>query len=453
MKTDNANDSLEAALTLVRQALLPERLNTVQESVFSQCWQGASYQEIARLLGYDAIYIRGIGSRLWKQLSGVFGEKITKSNFQVIIRQCLFEQQNSTDQRFSSFPATLERTCLAASCNSDINQEDFYIQRPPIEKHCYEAIVQQGALIRIKAPKQMGKTLLMTKILTCAQKHQHHTVVFSLRLADGHVFSELDRFLQWFCAVICDQLDLSIDLEEHWKPIFGSNYNCTQFLGRTLLSQRSEPVVIALDDVDVLFEHPQIASDFLGLLRAWSEKAKHSVAQNDPWHLLKLLVIHSTEVYIPLHQHQSPFNIGLSVELPDFTSQQVMNLAALYDVSWTETDITSIMALVGGKPNLIRLSLDWVLENSTSVQEIIENATEPVGIFHEHLRQQFRHIQKYSALIPLLKEVMTNEQPVPCSALQGFQLESLGLVKFQGQAASPSCALYRRYFSVLLSNT
>ncbi|MEO0769416.1 MAG: AAA-like domain-containing protein, partial [Cyanobacteria bacterium J06649_4] len=374
MKTDNTNDSLEAALTLVRQALLPDRLNTIQESVFSQCWQGASYQEIARLLGYDAIYIRGIGSRLWKQLSGVFGEKITKSNFQAIIRQCLFSQ-SSTNLRFSS-PSTysmLEQTCLSAACKSDVNQEDFYIQRPPIEKHCYEAIVQQGALIRIKAPKQMGKTLLMTKILLCAQKHRHHTVVVSLRLADGHVFENLDRFLQWFCAVICDQLELSVDLEKNWKPIFGSNYNCTQFLGRTLLSQLSNPVVIALDDVDVLFEHPQIASDFLGLLRAWSEKAKHSVAQNDPWHLLKLLVIHSTEVYIPLHQHQSPFNVGLSVELPDFTSQQVMNLAALYGVSWTEAEVDSIMALIGGKPNLIRLSLDWVLENSTSVEEIIDN--------------------------------------------------------------------------------
>ncbi|KPQ33535.1 MAG: AAA-like domain [Phormidesmis priestleyi Ana] len=454
MKADNTHDSLETALAFVHQALFPERLNTIQESVFSQCWAGASYQEIANTLGYDAIYIRGIGSRLWKQLSGIFGEKVTKSNFQVIIRQYLFEQSTAANSHTPPLDSSseLEKVCLSASCKADTNQDEFYIQRPPIEKRCYEAIVQQGALIRIKAPKQMGKTLLMTKILLCAQRHRHHTVVVSLRLADVNIFSDLDRFLQWFCAVVCDQLNISIDLDQQWKPIFGSSYNCTQFFSRALLTQINDPVVIALDDVDVLFDHPEIASDFLGLIRAWCEKAKHSVAKSDAWHLLKLMVIHSTEVYIPLHQHQSPFNVGLSVELPDFTAEQVLSLATRYGVSWTESDVASIMALVGGKPNLVRLTLDWVLENSTPVREILDHATAPTGIFHEHLRQQFRRIQKYPDLVPLLQEVMTKDQPVSLSAVQGFQLESLGLVKLHGQNAAPSCALYRQYFDVLLRN-
>ena len=34
----------------------------------------------------------------------------------------------------------------------------FYVERPPIEADCYETILQPGALIRIKAPRQMGKT-------------------------------------------------------------------------------------------------------------------------------------------------------------------------------------------------------------------------------------------------------------------------------------------------------
>ena len=40
----------------------------------------------------------------------------------------------------------------------------FYIDRPPIESRCYETIDQPGALIRIKAPRQMGKTSLMARI-------------------------------------------------------------------------------------------------------------------------------------------------------------------------------------------------------------------------------------------------------------------------------------------------
>jgi len=450
----DGKNSLNTALTLVRQALGPDRLNTVQEAVFSQCWTGDSYQEIADMLGYDAIYIRSIGAQIWKRLSKAFGEKVTKSNFQAIIKHRLAGQKLSSTapssvrsplQEFGPCPLSIE--------TAETSQDDYYVQRPPIEKRCYEAIGQQGALIRIKAPKQMGKTLLMSKILRRAKGQNYHTVIVNLRLADGDILTTADRFFQWFCAVICDQLNISIDLEQHWKPIFGSSYNCTQFLNHSLLPKLNNPVVLALDEVDVLFEYPETATAFLGLIRAWCEKAKQSDGQNDTWHLLKLLVIHSTEVYIPLNHHQSPFNVGLSVELPDFTAEQVLALAHRYGLTWTNHEVTSLIALVGGKPNLIRLTLDWIVGASASLDEVIENAATPTGIFYEHLRQQFRLIQKYPALIPLLQQVMLSEQPVEFPAVQGFQLESLGLVKLQGQSAIPSCALYRQYFGPLLSST
>jgi hypothetical protein len=36
----------------------------------------------------------------------------------------------------------------------------FYVERPPIESDCYETIIRPGALIRVKAPRQMGKSSL-----------------------------------------------------------------------------------------------------------------------------------------------------------------------------------------------------------------------------------------------------------------------------------------------------
>jgi hypothetical protein len=41
----------------------------------------------------------------------------------------------------------------------------FYVERKGIEDRCYEAIAKPGSLIRIKAPRQMGKTSLMARIL------------------------------------------------------------------------------------------------------------------------------------------------------------------------------------------------------------------------------------------------------------------------------------------------
>lgn len=401
--------SLNRALALVHQAVEPDRLNTVQEAVFAQCWEGDSYQEIADALGYDAIYIRSIGAQIWKRLTKAFWEKVTKSNFQVIIQHRLAEQSPSNRIKPVGSQRQDPTSCPGHIGPTETNQEDYYVQRPPIEKRCYEALGQQGALLRIKAPKQMGKTLLMTKVLLRAREQHYHTVTVNLRLTDGHILATLDRFFQWFCAVICDQLDISVDLAQQWKPNFGSSYNCTQFFNHSVLPKLDHPVVLALDEVDVLFEYPEIATAFLGLIRAWCEKAKQSDGHSDAWHLLKLLVIHSTEVYIPLNHHQSPFNVGLSIELPDFTAPQVLALAHRYRIMWGDQEVASIMALVGGKPNLIRLTLDWIMGTSAALDDVIENATTSTGIFHEHLRQQFRLIQKYPALIPLLQQVMLSD--------------------------------------------
>ena len=300
MDNIGSSDQLNQIVTFVRQSLHSERFNTIHESVFLGCWQGQTYQEIADDLGYDAVYIRGIGSQLWQKMSQAFRERVAKSNFQIIVQQrlaeantkpaphethssalplthlpmpshtasiCLQNRQGAEDVRSPSPMNTgSTHTCGASATPSPTSAVDYYSCRPPIEDRCKTTVLEQGALIRIKAPRQMGKTSLMTKILTHAKYQNLRTVIVSLRLADQEVFSNLDRFLQWFCAIVDDQLGLGNQLSTQWKPIFGSNYNCTHYFGQTLLPQLETPVVVALDDVDVLFEHTAIATDFLGLI-------------------------------------------------------------------------------------------------------------------------------------------------------------------------------------------
>ncbi len=56
----------------------------------------------------------------------------------------------------------------------------FYIDRPIRESLCYEAIGQPGTLVNIHAPKQMGKTSLMTRILAYGKTQGYHTVSLNL---------------------------------------------------------------------------------------------------------------------------------------------------------------------------------------------------------------------------------------------------------------------------------
>jgi transcriptional regulator with XRE-family HTH domain len=150
----------------------------------------------------------------------------------------------------------------------------FYVERPPIELLCDETISQPGALIRIKAPKQMGKTSLMLRILDQAIAQGFRTVTLSLQLADADVFTTLSRFLRWLCAVVTRSLQLPNRLNEYWDEVFGSNYNCTDYFENYLLAEIDSPLVLALDDVDVVFNYPKIATDFFGMLRTWYQKAE-----------------------------------------------------------------------------------------------------------------------------------------------------------------------------------
>ena len=79
--------TVEEALVLVDAALKQERLNNLQELIFRQSWEGKSYQEIAASFDYDPHYIKDVGFKLWQLLSKAFGEKITKKNFQSVLRR------------------------------------------------------------------------------------------------------------------------------------------------------------------------------------------------------------------------------------------------------------------------------------------------------------------------------------------------------------------------------
>lgn len=438
--------TLEEALNLIDFLLQPERLTAVEELVFRQCWEGHTYQEMAETAGYDADYMRVVGSRLWQTLSNACGERITKNNFRSVLRQYTWKLRPQSQDMV--YPAVNDQTLELPRGQVPLNSP-FYVDRPPIETLCYETIIQPGTLIRLKAPRQRGKTSLMARILDYSRHQGYQTVALSLQLADAEVFTNLTRFLQWFCVTVGRNLKLENRIDELWDDIFGCNYNSTDYFENYILQEIQTPLVLALDEVDVIFNHPEIASDFFGLLRAWYEKAKYGDAVSEIWQKLRLLVVHSTEVYIPLNIHQSPFNVGLSIELPEFTSEQIQDLATRYQIPPTildEKQIQKIMALVGGNPYLIRMALYSLKREDLTVEQFLATASTEQGIYSEHLRRQLWYLQEYPKLTHLYRQVVFAHEPLELEPLQAFKLESMGLAKREQHQVIPSCHLYRQYF-------
>jgi serine/threonine protein kinase len=325
---------------------------------------------------------------------------------------------------------------------------NFYIERHPIEARCTETILQPGALIRIKAPRQMGKTSLMARTLYRAGEAGYRTVPLSLQLADAKVFTDLDKILRWLCASVGRRLGLPNKVQDYWDDIFGSKYNCTAYFEEYLLPEIHQPLVLGLDEVDRVFEYPEVASDFFGLLRAWHEEAKN----RDIWKNLRLVVVHATEVYIPLNTNQSPFNVGLPVELPEFNAQQVSTLAQRHGLQWGQAQIQSLMTMIGGHPYLVRLALYHVARQDLTLAELLADAATETGLFRDHLRGQWWHLQQYPDLAAAFKQVLARQNSLRLDTMDLFKLHSLGLIRLEGNEAKLRCQLYRQYFADILAS-
>ncbi|MGF1932866.1 MAG: AAA-like domain-containing protein [Nostoc sp. ChiQUE02] len=319
---------------------------------------------------------------------------------------------------------------------------EFYIERPPIESDCYETILQPGSLIRIKAPRQTGKTSLMARILYQASQQGYLTVPLSFQLADGRVFADLDKFLQWFCASVGRRLRLPNKLADYWDVIFGSKDNCTAYFEEYLLPEINQPLALGLDEVDYVFQYPEIAGDFFDLLRVWHEKGKNL----DIWRKLRLVVVHSTEVYIQLNINHSPFNVGLPIALSDLTPQQVLDLAQRHGINWSSSQVDQLMAMVGGHPYLVRVALYCIARQNTTLDMLLQIAPTEAGPYNEHLHRHLWNLEQRPELAAAMMDVITNTNAVRLDSMQCFKLLSMGLLQQQGNNVTPRCDLYRQYF-------
>jgi len=421
------------------QVVRPAPLTPVQEWVLRRSWEGATYTDMAEEKHYRVEYIRRCGAELWTFLSDYFEETVTKPHLREVLephdltaaqRQMIGRSHSSTPPaEFPSGPLPLD--------------SGLYVLRPPIEDLAFTKLTQPGSLIRIKAPMKMGKTSLILRLQAHAQAQGMQTVLLDFQQVDNAIFTDIDRFLRWFCANISRRLHLESRLDDYWDDELGSKMSCTYYLEEYILENLNQPLVLALDEVNRVFEHPNIAEDFLPLLRFWHSQA----TQSDLWRQFRLILAYSTEIYVPLDLNHSPFNVGLPLELPVLTEEQVRSLVLEYGLELNPTRLKQFIALVGGFPYLVQLGLYHLQRGDVTLEKLVQDAPTEAGIYRHHLRQQLSFLQANPPLLTAYQQVITAKQGVKLEAITAYQLDSLGLVQLQGNVAVPSCQMYRLYFT------
>jgi hypothetical protein len=71
--------------SLLQSANKKLKLNDIQSRLILETWEGHSYQEIADRHKYEHDYIKQVGSHLWRNLSQILGEKVSKQNLQAVL--------------------------------------------------------------------------------------------------------------------------------------------------------------------------------------------------------------------------------------------------------------------------------------------------------------------------------------------------------------------------------
>lgn len=396
-----------------------------------------SYEE-AYEFGCSAIDLEGIPESATPIIKSRINGDISSSGGKAVNGRIKKENPPLEDRNSSSLIYALENPEGQVSLESP-----FYIERLPIEIDCYQEILKPGSLIRVKAPRQMGKTSLMSRIMHHAIQQGYQTASLDFQEADTEFLTSIDAFLQWFCVNITYELNLPDKLNDYWQGVLGSKKKCTKYFEKYLLLDVNRAIVLGLDEVDEVFKHPETASNFFGLLRSWHERSK-----NEPiWQKLRLVIVHSKEVYIPLNINQSPFNVGLPIELPELTQTQVQELVQRHGINWTDTEVEKLMWLVAGHPYLVRVALYQIARGRMTLEKLTQVAPTEEGVYNDHLRRHLLNLEQDPDLLNAVKKIVAAKVPVDVGTTEAFKLRSMGLVKFQGNAVTLLCDLYRQYFS------
>ena len=277
------------------------------------------------------------------------------------------------------------------------------------------------------------------------------SVTLRFNRADRAIYQDIESFLRWFCANISHQLGLATDLDAFWNPTIGSKVSCTAYLEDYVLGQIKGDLVIALDELNDLFQYPEIAAEFLPLLRSWYEDARELAV----WQRVRWVLAHATDVYVPLQLHQSPFNVGFSIKLPSFSLSQVQELARRHGLDWAAGDtgseqLLSLLHRVSCRPGLVRLALYALARYRLTLEQLIDEAPTQSGIYSDHLRELLAALYPHPELQQAFRQVIDTPEPVTLEPITAYRLESLGLIKLNKNQAAPSCELYREYFHEFL---
>jgi hypothetical protein len=319
-------------------------------------------------------------------------------------------------------------------------ESPYYIERMG-DKIAMQALDRYGVTMTIKGPRQMGKSSLLNRIMIECKRREIRFAFLDFQLVEQSTLVNPDIFYRHFCSLLSFEFGIDDRSDSYWGRPLGNTQNTTNYVRDHLMKEMKDvPVLIAMDEVELMFSTP-FRSDFFGMLRSWHNYRN----SNDNWKNFNMVLVTSTEPYLFIDNlNQSPFNVGETIELSDFSYEQVFDLNRRHEEILALDQLNHLHKLLGGHPYLSRKAFYLISSGRMDFDQLIEKSIEDDGPFGDHLRNLiFRMSGKeklQAGFLQVIKEQRCSNEQVY------FQLRSGGFIKRTGNQVIPRNELYARYF-------
>ncbi len=368
--------TIEEALIVLDSLLGRERLTHLQETVFCRAWEGQTYEQIATTEGYDADYVKLVGSQLWQLISELVGQRVTKNNFRVVLRQrmgssevsALSSTPNNLTHPSSFIPHPLSPSSLPHPAHQDwdevIDLSNFCGRS--LELETLEQWAISSRLIAILGMGGMGKTVLSVKLAERLQSQFEYVIWRSLR--DAPTETILSDLIQFLSQQQETELPDSVDGK----------------LGRLMHYLRQHRCLLILDNVESILGtgeqagHYPIGYEFYGELFKRIGETLHR----------SCVVITSREK--PREVAALEGTAIRSLKLTGLNSWETIELLKTKQLSVTESAFEQLIQMYAGNPLALKIAATTIQDLfDGDVSEFLRHGTAVFGDISDLLDQQF----------------------------------------------------------------
>jgi hypothetical protein len=318
-------------------------------------------------------------------------------------------------------------------------QDKFYIERDE-DRRMKNEMSRLGSTVTIRAARQTGKSSLLVRGLNQAEQAKAKTILLDMQRVDKDHRTSIDAFLRYFAEFIVYKLSEDAEvIDKYWRRSLSPQEKLTNLLADFIFDKVNRNLVIGLDEIDDLLQ-TSFYSEFFGLLRSW-----HNLrATDERWDKLSTIMVISTEPYLLISDfHQSPFNVGVNLNLQDFNVSQIQDLHERHGSPLSGKEFDELVETFGGHPFLTRKALYLLVVEKQGWKDLKATAAKEDGPFADHLRRYHWMIQQDAGLKDALRSIIKNNK---CSEDMLHRLLQAGLVKASGDIVKCRCNLYRSYF-------